>query len=128
MDNPYVSTETLVQIIAVISICVHLAALVAVFLLRLGFRPVALLNMVVATAVIAFLAPRLFRLGFPFDGLPFMIFAGELILFGASYFALMGATRAPYATLLAWIGFCGNFLLSAALFWLMFFFRMTRLF
>lgn len=128
MENQFFSTETLIQAFAVVSIGAHLVALVAVFLLRRGFRPVALLNMVVAAAVIAFLAPRLFRLGFPLDGLPFMVFVSELIVFAASYFALMGAARAPYATVIAWIGFCGNFLLSAGLFWLVFFFRMTRLF
>jgi hypothetical protein len=127
MDNQFFSTETMLQIFAVVSILTHLAALVAVFLLRKGFRPVALLNMIVAAVVLAFLAPRLFRLGFPFDGLPFMIFVSELIVFAASYFALMGA-RAPYATVIAWIGFCGNFLLSASLFWLVFFFRMARMF
>jgi hypothetical protein len=128
MENPVFSTDALIQAFALIAIFAHVVALIAVFLLRQGFRPVALLNMIVGAAVIAFLAPRLFRLGFPFDGLPFLIFVSELIVFGASYFALSGAARAPYATVIAWIGFCGNFLLSAGLFWLVFFFRMTRLF
>lgn len=128
MEGPVFSNDILLQGFALFAIFAHIAALVAVFLLRQGFRPVALLNMIVAVVVIAFLTPQLFRYGFPFDSFPFLVFVSELMLFAASYFALMGAARAPYATVLAWIGFCGNFLLSAVMFWMAFFVRMIRLF
>ncbi len=128
MQNQFLSADTIFQALTLFAIFVHMAALVAVFLLRWGFRPVALLNMIVAAGVIAYLAPRLFRYGFPLDSLQFMLLVSELVVFAASYFALMGVARAPYATVIAWIGFCGNFVLSAGLFWFAFFFRMTRLF
>lgn len=121
------SNSTL-QWLALAAVGLHIAALVAVFLFRQGFKPIAMLNMVIAVAVLAYLAPRFFSYGFPFDSFQFLLLVGELVTFTASWLALLGAARAPYATFIAWAGFCGNFLLSAGLFWLAFFFRMTRLF
>ncbi len=128
MENQFLSNNTIFQALTLFAVFAHMVALVAVFLLRQGFRPVAILNIVAALAVIAYLGPRLFRYGFPFDSFQFLLLVSELVVLAASYFALSGAPRAPYATVIAWIGYCGNFLLSAGLLWFAFFFRMTRLF
>ncbi len=128
MQSQLLSNNTIFQAASLFAVIAHVAALVAVFLLRKGFKPVAILNMIVAVAILAYLLPRLFRFGIPFDSLQFMLLVSELVLLAASYLALSGAARAPYATVIAWIGYCGNFLLSAGLCWFAFFFRMTRLF
>lgn len=128
MSPQSLSNDTVFQALAIFAIFLHVMALVAVFLLRWGFRPIAQVNMAFAIAVAFVLGPRLFRYGFPFDSFQFLLLASEVVVFIASYFALAGAAKAPYSTVIAWIGFCGNFLLSAAMFWIAFYFRMTRLF
>ncbi len=128
MDSQFLASDSAFQIIAGTALLAHVAALLAVFLFRKGFRPVAILNIIVACGLSAYLLPRMFRTGFAVDGFLFLLLLGELVLLVASFMALSGAARAPYATVLAWVGYCGNFALSAMLFWLAFFFRMTRLF
>ena len=123
-DDPTLSTDQIVQIIAAVLMAAHIGVLVWFIWFRREMAPVLALNLIVSGGVMVFWAPRIGEL-FNYVDTVWAFVAFELVVFLTTLAAIFTSRVPPAVT---WIAFAAHAVLIAAALVFMLTFKMTRLF